>query len=69
METGGPKKIQPHDALMRAVLSNPVDASAEVRSVLPPDLVARLDPDHLELQSGTFIRACQMVCVSGEVQP
>lgn len=55
MGTGGSKQVQPHDALMRAVLSNPVDAGAEVRSVLPPELVARLDLDHLELQSGTFV--------------
>ena len=55
MGTGGSRQIQPHDALMRAVLSNPVDASAQVRSVLPPEVVARLDLDHLELQSGTFV--------------
>ena len=42
----GSRQIQPHDALMRAVLSNPVDASAQVRSVLPPEVVARLDLDH-----------------------
>lgn len=36
-------------------MSRPADAAAELRAVLPPELVARLDLDNLQLQSGTHI--------------
>ncbi|HNP55566.1 MAG TPA: Rpn family recombination-promoting nuclease/putative transposase [Gordonia sp. (in: high G+C Gram-positive bacteria)] len=55
MDTGGPKQIQPHDALIRAVLSNPDDAGSVLRSFLPATVLDGLDLEHLELQSGTFI--------------
>jgi predicted transposase/invertase (TIGR01784 family) len=55
MDTGGPKKIQPHDALIRAVLSNPANAGSVLRSFLPARVLDGLDLEHLELQSGTFI--------------
>ncbi len=55
MDTGGTKRIQPHDALIRAVLSNPANAGSVLRSFLPARVLDGLDLEHLELQSGTFI--------------
>lgn len=46
---------QPHDGLFRAVLGLPEHASSELRSVLSPELAARIDLDRLEPIPGTFV--------------
>ncbi|WP_157387233.1 Rpn family recombination-promoting nuclease/putative transposase [Nocardia terrae] len=45
----------PHDAYFRQVLSRPADAAAELRTVLPEAIAARLDWDALELQPCSFV--------------
>jgi len=45
----------PHDALFRWTFSQPELAAAELRAVLPPALVDRLDLDRLALAEGNFI--------------
>lgn len=45
----------PHDALFRLVFSDPHNTQSELRSVIPPDLAARIDLDALELRHGTFV--------------
>ena len=45
----------PHDALFRYVFSQPEHAAAELRSVLPATLSARLDWSSLELSPSSFI--------------
>ncbi len=47
----------PHDHLVRATFVHPPQAAAELRSVLPPVLVAQLDFTTLAAVSGTFIDA------------
>ncbi|PPJ23688.1 Rpn family recombination-promoting nuclease/putative transposase [Nocardia nova] len=46
---------QPHDRYFRCVMSRPADAASELRAVLPKSVVARMDWDHLELQSGSLL--------------
>jgi hypothetical protein len=45
----------PHDALFKWTFSQPELAAAELRAVLPPSLVDRLDLDRLALAEGSFI--------------
>ena len=53
--TGGPPN--PHDAMFRFMLGNPVNAASQLRSVLPGELVSRLDLEQLTLVSGSFVDA------------
>lgn len=45
----------PHDALFKLVFSQPEHAEGELRSVLPPDLVRRIDWSTLTLCPGSFV--------------
>jgi len=45
----------PHDALAKAIFSDPGNAAGEFRSVLDPELAERLDFSSLQLCSGSFI--------------
>ena len=45
----------PHDALVKATYSDPARAAAHLASVLPPEVVARLDLSRLEVLPGTYI--------------
>ena len=45
----------PHDALFKWTFSQPELAAAELRAVLPPALVERLDLDRLALAEGSFV--------------
>jgi predicted transposase/invertase (TIGR01784 family) len=45
----------PHDAYFRAVMSHPVDAAGELRAIMPPELVARIDWDRLSLEPGSYV--------------
>jgi predicted transposase YdaD len=45
----------PHDALFKWTFSQPELAAAELRAVLPPALVARLDLERLVLAEGSFV--------------
>ncbi|MFI1917899.1 Rpn family recombination-promoting nuclease/putative transposase [Nocardia sp. NPDC020380] len=45
----------PHDAFFRHVLARAADAASELRSVLPPALIARVDWDDLRLQPCNFV--------------
>ena len=45
----------PHDALFKRTFSDPAHAAGELRSILPPALVARLDFDALRVESGSFV--------------
>jgi len=45
----------PHDALFRATLAKPENAIAELRRVLPPALVARIDFATLEMRPSRFV--------------
>jgi len=45
----------PHDALFKTVFSDPVNAEAELRAVLPPALAAALVPGSLVLEPGSFV--------------
>ncbi len=47
----------PHDALIRKLLSNPDDAGAEIRLISPKDIADRLDWDALERMDGAFVSA------------
>ncbi|MFT4088083.1 MAG: Rpn family recombination-promoting nuclease/putative transposase, partial [Gordonia sp. (in: high G+C Gram-positive bacteria)] len=57
MDTGGTSDFrgQPHDALFRRVLGRPEHAGSELRSILPAEVVSRIDLDSLSLQPGTFV--------------
>lgn len=44
-----------HDALFKRIFSVPENAAGELRSVLPPKLVAQLDLSRLELVEGSFV--------------
>ena len=48
---------QPHDALFRLVFGTPRHAASELRSLLPPALLARLDLEALEPVAGSFVDA------------
>jgi predicted transposase/invertase (TIGR01784 family) len=45
----------PHDALFKAAFSQPSLAAEELRCILPPALVARMDLSKLSLEPGSFI--------------
>jgi Putative transposase, YhgA-like len=45
----------PHDALFKRVFSQPEHAASELRHMLPPDLVLRIDWDTLALAAGNFV--------------
>lgn len=45
----------PHDALFKAAFSHPERAAEELRCVLPPALLARMDLSSLSLEAGSFI--------------
>ena len=45
----------PHDALFKSMFSEPEEAAAELRSVLPPKLAGRIDWATLALVPGSFI--------------
>ena len=45
----------PHDALFKAIFSEPADAAVELRSLLPPELAARIDWSSLRLLPGSFV--------------
>lgn len=47
--------VNPHDALFRQVFSDPANAASQLRSVLPTELVERLDLDRLERCPGSFV--------------
>jgi predicted transposase/invertase (TIGR01784 family) len=47
----------PHDALFRKTFSNPEHAAAELRAVLPPALLAKMDLSTLQLASGSYVDA------------
>src|SRR5689334_3764797 len=47
----------PHDALFRRIFEQPEHAAAELRAVLPRELLARTDLSTLRLVSGTFVDA------------
>ncbi|WP_239377031.1 Rpn family recombination-promoting nuclease/putative transposase, partial [Frankia sp. Cj5] len=47
----------PHDAVFRRILGTPSNAASQVRAVLPPGLVARLDLDKLALVPGSLVDA------------
>jgi hypothetical protein len=47
--------MQPHDGFFRKVLSRPEDARSAVRALFPPELVARMDLDRLEVMPGSFV--------------
>ncbi|HEX5659804.1 MAG TPA: Rpn family recombination-promoting nuclease/putative transposase [Polyangiales bacterium] len=46
---------QPHDALFRRTFSDPVHVAGELRAVLPPALVARVDFTTLEVLPSSFV--------------
>jgi predicted transposase/invertase (TIGR01784 family) len=46
---------QPHDKLFKETFSNLDDAAGELRSVLPPELLERLDLSTLALKPGSFL--------------
>jgi hypothetical protein len=50
-----PPPDNPHDALFRKTFSNPEHAAAELRAVLPPALLAKLDLSTLQLASGSYV--------------
>lgn len=45
----------PHDAVFRRVLGEPANAASQLRAVLPPGLVDRLDLDRLTRIPGSFV--------------
>jgi predicted transposase/invertase (TIGR01784 family) len=45
----------PHDRFVKRVLANPAHAAAELASILPTQLVARVDWSSLESQKTSFI--------------
>lgn len=45
----------PHDAVFQWILGQPEHAASQLRAVLPPELVKRLDLDRLKLCPGSFI--------------
>jgi predicted transposase YdaD len=45
----------PHDALFRRTFANVEHAAAELRSILPAELLARVDLATLRLMPGTFV--------------
>jgi len=45
----------PHDALFKATFSQVDRAAEELRHVLPPELLARVDLSSLSLESGSFV--------------
>lgn len=45
----------PHDALFKAAFENPEHARAELRALLPPALVKRIDWGSLTLEPGSFV--------------
>ena len=45
----------PHDALFKRTFGDPIHAAGELRAILPPALVARLDFDALQVEPGSFI--------------
>jgi predicted transposase YdaD len=47
----------PHDHLVRSIFGRPDRAAAELRAVLPPALLARVDLDTLTPVPGTFVDA------------
>ncbi len=47
----------PHDALFKATFSQVERAAEELRHVLPPALLARMDLDSLSLEAGSFVDA------------
>ncbi len=47
----------PHDALFRMTFSNVEHAAAELRVVLPPSILARVDLASLTLESGSYVDA------------
>src|SRR5262245_41307803 len=47
----------PHDAIFKAAFENPAQAAGELRAVLPPEIVERIDWRTLTLAPGTFIDA------------
>lgn len=46
---------QRHDAMYKLVLSVPANVASLLRAVLPPELIARLDLEHLRLVPGSFV--------------
>jgi predicted transposase/invertase (TIGR01784 family) len=48
-----PKQL--HDALFKATFSDPARAAAELRAILPPALVKRIDFSTLRLAPGSFV--------------
>lgn len=46
---------QPHDALFRETFSDPVLAAAELKSILPAEVVALFDWPSLRLESGSLV--------------
>jgi len=48
---------RPHDALFKATFSDPANARGELSSVLPAEVVARIDWSTLRLEAGTFVDA------------
>lgn len=51
------KQPSPHDAVFHRALEKPVHAASQLRSVLPPALVRRLDLDQLALAPESFVDA------------
>lgn len=54
---GSSVRPSPHDAFFRDILGRPANAASHLRSVLPPELVKRLDLDHLTLLPGSYINS------------
>lgn len=50
-----PPPDNPHDALFRKTFSTPEHAAAELRAVLPPALLAKMDLSTLALASGSYV--------------
>jgi hypothetical protein len=51
----GLSEPHPHDHLFRAVFSSPENALGVFRALLPPTILAALDPGSLELQEGSYV--------------
>src|SRR5688500_10897972 len=47
--------VAPHDALFKATFSQPERAAEQLRWLLPPELVARMDFASLAVESGSFV--------------
>jgi predicted transposase YdaD len=50
-----PAVSSPHDALFKQTFSRVEHAAGELRTILPPEILARLDLGSLVLQPGTFV--------------